>query len=711
MLTKNKNLPSLYLHPAHMEQEVASPVSRDILLREFVPLQAKGPVEGTPVPSLQHLPQIELAEGRLKVAAAAGGSRTVIKLLMREVVLGRCMTTGLPLLAVGAATDMGGVWLVLINANKNTARRFLARLGALGALRLDFHELYQLCLEPLGGPNPNLYPVVKKGRPSENAKLVGKMLKISDNQDEDSVPDIVRQEVTILAAVQGHPNVLRLHGLFFTGEEVSELEPWVVVMERYNGEDLFGAAVRSPFTEAEAKYTVACILAALVHVHNRKILHRDVKPENIVFAPGCRAVLADFSIACHIHDSLEMERRCGSPGYAAPEILTGQCYSQKVDCFSCGSLLYFIIAVKSPFHSSNLASILRRTERCQIDFANSKFGNVSDVCKNFILRLLERHPAQRLSAKMALKDPWISSLDPDFMGSRPSSPLSSSFDGVGSHPTRRRVHSDGDTSDSIHLGTSQIGLPQGGSEGQLPRLRRLHSVRGGNAAARPPQVATPHAPVATETRVNHAPASAPEAPMHPAPASTEAGGRHVVARVPEGAASTQVRLGHTAARGPEEATPPTLASTEARAGHAEVSAREAATPCTLAATEASVRHVAASAPAPTSTEARVGHVAASAPEAATPNAWAATEARVSHAAASAQEAATPHAPVATHARAGHAGASAPDSTMPRTLASTEKRVGFERGDVAAAAAAFAESAVGRACTAARHARARQQDDG
>ena len=88
------------------------------------------------------------------------------------------------------------------------------------------------------------------------------------------------------------------------------------------------------------------------------IVHRDVKAENIVLSEHGAAVLSDFGIAARLTDQEAMGQRCGSPGYAAPELLTPkERYCEKVDVFAVGVVLYFLLSCMLPFSGADIALI------------------------------------------------------------------------------------------------------------------------------------------------------------------------------------------------------------------------------------------------------------------------------------------------------------------------------------------------------------------
>lgn len=414
--------PELMLHPLHDEaakEEGCSlgPLPSKAMAGVFSLLGGEEPVEAERLTS----GTIIRLEGRKLVARSdgevSGEILTEVPLLLAEVRLGRDAPSGLPLLAL-AGTVGGTVWLVLINDTVERSWHALAMIGQAGAIRSDFAESFALAPRPLGnGSNAAIFRIFPQGPSGAGAEgLVAKVALPADSGSSSSssaqaelLPNDIRQEVEMLSAVQGHPHVVRYHGLFRNDVDVQDSNRrWILTMECCPCGDLFNATLKGPFAEARARDVVRALLSALAHIHGRGIVHRDVKPENMLLAMDGRPVLADFGISCHLADSKQMARRCGSPSYAAPEILNGKPYGAKVDCFSSGSLLFFILSCKLPFDGPNIASMLRRTERCIVDFSvSSLFKMHTEQCKGFILTLLQRNADNRPTAAEALENDWI----------------------------------------------------------------------------------------------------------------------------------------------------------------------------------------------------------------------------------------------------------------------------------------------------------------
>lgn len=105
-------------------------------------------------------------------------------------------------------------------------------------------------------------------------------------------------------------------------------------------------------------------------MHKSGIIHRDIKPQNILFRNSFDdIVLADFGLAdFYRKDGQYLFKRCGTPGFVAPEVLHDKLYDYKVDVFSVGVIMYLLLTGKQPFRSNNLDEIVQLNYDCAVDY-------------------------------------------------------------------------------------------------------------------------------------------------------------------------------------------------------------------------------------------------------------------------------------------------------------------------------------------------------
>ena len=136
-----------------------------------------------------------------------------------------------------------------------------------------------------------------------------------------------------------HPNVIKLY-------EVYEGEFHVyLVLELLKGGELFDRIIKKGhYSEKDAAILISKLLWALEYIHERGIMHRDIKPENLILKDDdeYEIKLADFGLAEKIDKKELLFKRCGTPGYVAPEVLEDKKYDTKVDVYSAGVILYIL---------------------------------------------------------------------------------------------------------------------------------------------------------------------------------------------------------------------------------------------------------------------------------------------------------------------------------------------------------------------------------
>lgn len=130
------------------------------------------------------------------------------------------------------------------------------------------------------------------------------------------------------------PSIAQLHEVF---ESPTQL---IFIMDLAHGKNLLEHVKNKPFAEKEAAAIVKKVVEGLLYIHKKQIVHRDIKLENIIYdAQTHETKIIDFGLSCYV-SNINSLKKCGTPGYVAPEILRNQDYDHTVDYFSLGVVIY-----------------------------------------------------------------------------------------------------------------------------------------------------------------------------------------------------------------------------------------------------------------------------------------------------------------------------------------------------------------------------------
>lgn len=243
----------------------------------------------------------------------------------------------------------------------------------------------------------------------ENEHYAVKVVENESLADEENL-EALETEIRILRKLR-HPYIVTLKEVVTTAQQT------YIVMELLSGGELFERIVKKGcFSEPEAAALFSQIMLSMEYLHSLDIVHRDVKPENILYiADGSNDVkLIDFGYAGVWSPDKPLTGLCGTPDYVAPEVLTwyddddkGTAYGKGSDLWSLGVLLYVILSGCSPFSADAEEQLLKQVAEAKYEFYEHEWKDVSDNAKDLIKRLLVVDPAQRLSMQQLLAHPWL----------------------------------------------------------------------------------------------------------------------------------------------------------------------------------------------------------------------------------------------------------------------------------------------------------------
>lgn len=212
----------------------------------------------------------------------------------------------------------------------------------------------------------------------------------------------IMREFNILRTLD-HPNVV---GIF---EHFEDERKFYMVMEYSKGGEMFNSIVKGANTnEAMVARTMRQVLSALAYIHAKRIVHRDMKPENILFdelGNEQNLKLVDFGEAIYLDGSDQVVGVCGTSYYVAPEVLAGP-YNELCDVWSCGVIMYILLSGKVPFNGENDEEIIAKVRTGVYSLHIPEFAKVSAEAVDLIKQMI--CPADtRISARAALQHPWM----------------------------------------------------------------------------------------------------------------------------------------------------------------------------------------------------------------------------------------------------------------------------------------------------------------
>ena len=157
--------------------------------------------------------------------------------------------------------------------------------------------------------------------------------------------------------------------------------------------------------EVEARRIFQQIIFGVEYLHTHQVSHRDLKPENILLDEDNNVKLADFGLSNIMKDGIFLYSSCGSPNYAAPELINGKYYNgSSIDIWSCGVILYTLLTGTLPFNEKQTAKLYQKIRECKYVIPES----ISDAGKDLIYRMLQKDPLNRISIAEIKQHKWFS---------------------------------------------------------------------------------------------------------------------------------------------------------------------------------------------------------------------------------------------------------------------------------------------------------------
>ncbi|KAJ3669070.1 hypothetical protein LUZ60_011020 [Juncus effusus] len=209
----------------------------------------------------------------------------------------------------------------------------------------------------------------------------------------------IKREISIMRLVR-HPNVIHLLEVMACKTKI------YFVMEYAKGGELFNKIAKGKLKEEIARKYFHQLINAVDYCHSRGVFHRDLKPENLLLDEFENLKVSDFGLSALIESKRQdglLHTTCGTPAYVAPEVVSRKGYDGKsADIWSCGVILFVLVAGYLPFHENNLMEMYRKISRAEYR-CPSWF---SFELKKLLVRILDPDPNTRITIAKIKETAW-----------------------------------------------------------------------------------------------------------------------------------------------------------------------------------------------------------------------------------------------------------------------------------------------------------------
>jgi serine/threonine protein kinase len=268
------------------------------------------------------------------------------------------------------------------------------------------------------GPRSMLYYAINKY--NKNMQVVIKRVLLNDKKNGEKY---IRREIEVHKLLNGHPNIIKLYDVIedYTPPPLGECRSIYLVLEYCRVGDMYKFQAGRPFSEAQVQLYMRQLVSALKYCYDNNVVHRDLKPHNILLFSQTTLKLSDFGLS-KIEDSnyssaqqaqqaqqgkIDMSSTlCGSPLYMSPELLHYRKYDNRSDIWSLGIIMYEFITGTPPYHVKSFNSLLNKVIN-PIELPKQFKNRISVLCYEFLMKLLEKNPDSRIGWVDIFNHPWL----------------------------------------------------------------------------------------------------------------------------------------------------------------------------------------------------------------------------------------------------------------------------------------------------------------
>ncbi|XP_075502036.1 CBL-interacting serine/threonine-protein kinase 6-like [Primulina tabacum] len=210
----------------------------------------------------------------------------------------------------------------------------------------------------------------------------------------------VKREISVMKMMK-HPNIVELYEVMASKTNI------YFAMELVHGGELYAKVAKGRLLEDPARHYFQQLISAVDFCHSRGVYHRDLKLENLLLGEDGNLKVTDFGLSAlsdHLRQDGLLHTTCGTPAYVAPDVIGKKGYDgAKADIWSCGVILYVLLAGYLPFQEDNIVAMYRKTYRG--DFKCPPW--FSPESRKLITKMLDPNPSTRISIAKILNSSWF----------------------------------------------------------------------------------------------------------------------------------------------------------------------------------------------------------------------------------------------------------------------------------------------------------------
>ncbi|KAJ6994125.1 CBL-interacting serine/threonine-protein kinase 6-like [Populus alba x Populus x berolinensis] len=210
----------------------------------------------------------------------------------------------------------------------------------------------------------------------------------------------IKREISVMKMVR-HPHIVELNEVMASKSKI------YFAMELVRGGELFSKIAKGRLREDVARVYFQQLISAIDFCHSRGVYHRDLKPENLLLDEDGKLKVTDFGLSAfaeHLKQDGLLHTTCGTPAYVAPEVIGKKGYDgAKADLWSCGVILYVLLAGFLPFQDDNIVAMYRKIYRG--DFKCPQW--FSSEARRLITKLLDPNPSTRITTSKVMDSTWF----------------------------------------------------------------------------------------------------------------------------------------------------------------------------------------------------------------------------------------------------------------------------------------------------------------